>query len=322
MDSRRVSPWTSAILILLVWSTVCSAVASGDGPVKSVAKGWSYNDAIPLSCLNRKIESGEHITDENGQLQYIPFHICKETGRPLELLYGVDTTINCTLDFISDSLFHLLEFYVHNDAPLTCRLPTRPLPSLSPPSSTDKGVPDSGPHDLPPPPDSASRPNTGIGADDPLYTPLLVALTGTLQLSHLHVSNHLNLIVHTAHGALSPSTSPPPNTNTPQRRKGAKDGLITAATAYSSPPFPHTDSSNAKLVIGDELTLRFTVRWYGGALPVDGASGTRVSWAGCLYYLAVGAGFGGGVVFAWLRRGKRAGPILAMYGGGGSGKRD
>lgn len=42
--------------------------------------------------------------------------MCNETGRPLELYFGVERDINCTIDFISDSFFHLLEFYVHNDA--------------------------------------------------------------------------------------------------------------------------------------------------------------------------------------------------------------
>lgn len=50
-------------------------------------------------------------------------------------LTGVTSIIetNCTIPFISDEFFHLLEFYVHNDAPLTCRIPARPL---SPPSSS------------------------------------------------------------------------------------------------------------------------------------------------------------------------------------------
>ena len=42
-----------------------------------------------------------------------------------EMSEGPD--LNCTISFISDEFFHLLEFYVHNDAPLTCRIPARPL---------------------------------------------------------------------------------------------------------------------------------------------------------------------------------------------------
>lgn len=59
---------------------------------------------------------------------------CNETGRPLELYFGIEkghhtqlillrslfltlSDINCTLESIDDPLFHLLEFYIHNDAP-------------------------------------------------------------------------------------------------------------------------------------------------------------------------------------------------------------
>src|SRR5664279_3503531 len=34
--------------------------------------------------------------------------------------------INCTIPMITDPFFHLLEFYIHNDAPLSCRIPSRP----------------------------------------------------------------------------------------------------------------------------------------------------------------------------------------------------
>lgn len=35
-------------------------------------------------------DTGEHISDDNHELQYIPFPICNETGKPLELQYGVE----------------------------------------------------------------------------------------------------------------------------------------------------------------------------------------------------------------------------------------
>jgi len=35
-------------------------------------------------------ETGEHISNEKNELQYIPFPICEETGKPLELAYGVE----------------------------------------------------------------------------------------------------------------------------------------------------------------------------------------------------------------------------------------
>lgn len=35
--------------------------------------------------------------------------------------------MNCTIPFLSDEMFHLLEFYIHHDSPLACRVPVRPL---------------------------------------------------------------------------------------------------------------------------------------------------------------------------------------------------
>ena len=35
-------------------------------------------------------DTGEHISNEKNELQYIPFPICNETGKPLELHYGVE----------------------------------------------------------------------------------------------------------------------------------------------------------------------------------------------------------------------------------------
>ncbi|USP73505.1 ribosomal protein s21 protein [Curvularia clavata] len=142
----------------------------------------------------------QKITDAAGHLQYIPFPVCNETGRPFELFFGVEKDVNCTIDFVTDEFFHLLEFYIHNDAPLSCRIPSKPLPPsvlatqyLVSDSSTQEGA---------------------LGSQSTSYTPLVVALAGTLQLSHLHVGNHLNLLVHAAPKSVSP-------------------GTIDAATAYS-----------------------------------------------------------------------------------------
>ena len=40
-----------------------------------------------------KLDTHVHIfqiTDEHGQLQYIPFMTCNETSRPLELYFGIE----------------------------------------------------------------------------------------------------------------------------------------------------------------------------------------------------------------------------------------
>ncbi|CBX90817.1 hypothetical protein IAQ61_002296 [Plenodomus lingam] len=224
-----------------VWAGFASAL-SGQEPLKSPENSRGYNpgERIPVSCLNRTIETGEHITDSAGRLQYIPFPTCNETSRPLELFYGVEREINCTIDFVTDSLFHLLEFYIHNDAPLSCRIPSRPLP----PSVLEAEYRVS----------DESTQEGAMGTQSTLYTPLVVALSGTLQLSHLHVGNSVNLLVHAGDKVSS---------------KNGGGGTIDAATAYSIAS--HT--RNSKITIGDPLVLSFSVRWYPSTTLPPGWSG-------------------------------------------------
>ncbi|KAI9775883.1 MAG: hypothetical protein M1839_000757 [Geoglossum umbratile] len=172
------------------------------------------------------------ISDEKGRLQYIPFPACNETGRPLTLRFGVDADLNCTIAFVDDPFFHLLEFYVHNDTPLTCRLPVRPLDPLK-----------KGPGEIAMPIAGGGTPpaaaDGGAGADGE-YIPLTFALTGTLQLSHLHVANRLNVLVHEVE---------------------ERPGVLDSAIAYSVTP----NRENARIVIGDVLVLRLRVRWFRGS---------------------------------------------------------
>ncbi len=35
--------------------------------------------------------------------------------------------MHCTIADLSDEMYHLLEFYIHQDSPLACRVPARPL---------------------------------------------------------------------------------------------------------------------------------------------------------------------------------------------------
>jgi hypothetical protein len=39
-------------------------------------------------------DTGEHIENSNHELQYVPFPTCNETGRPLELRYGIEDGIS------------------------------------------------------------------------------------------------------------------------------------------------------------------------------------------------------------------------------------
>lgn len=123
-----------------------------------------------------------------------------------QLTLDVDT--NCTIASITDEFFHLLEFYVHNDAPLTCRIPTHPLLSSV---GTSAITPSS---------------NNAVQSD---YIPLIFALAGTLQYSHLHINTRMNVVLHTS----------------PDLAKEEAD--ILAATGYS---VPSLSTTSTKIVIG------------------------------------------------------------------------
>ncbi|RMZ73486.1 Phosphoglucose isomerase (PGI) [Pyrenophora seminiperda CCB06] len=216
--------WLPTVALFAFWSSLATAL-SGQEPMKSLEEARGYNPGEPIP-----------IVDASGHLQYIPFPVCAETQAPLHLSFGREGEINCTIPFITDEFFHLLEFYIHNDAPLSCRIPSKPLP----PSvyettyrvsdeSTQEGV---------------------LGSQSNMYTPLVIALAGTLQLSHLHVGNYLNLLVH---------ASP----------KSVSKGTVDAATAYSV----SSRTRNSKITIGDSLNLQFSVRWYPSTTLPPGWTG-------------------------------------------------
>lgn len=218
-------------IAVLTFLTVLSSMVKADGLDQGHlqqpgpgATPYKVGDPIPITCLNRTIDTGEHVEDEKtGQLQYIPFWTCNETGLPLSLSFGVEKDINCTIDMLADETYHLLEFYVHQDAPLTCRIPSRPIPTASLPSSTGAKE---------------------IKLDDAaLYTPFTISLTGMLQLSHVHIANAINVVMHAAPRRTSP-------------------GTIDAATAYSVSPADASRAALTKVIIGDPLPLQFSVRWY------------------------------------------------------------
>jgi hypothetical protein len=176
--------------------------------------------------------------------------------------------LNCTIPFITDPFFHLLEFYIHNDAPLSCRIPARP-PSLV-------------------------VPNHGAPLPEPEYVPLIFALAGTLQKSHLHVSTHMNILIH----------------STPKHHLHTHDsGVIDSGAAYSISPLSHTTGPAAltkKLVIGDPLPLSFSVRWF--PTPHLPTGNGKIEWAGMgghfyastFFYSLVSFGAGAAVVTVWF----------------------
>jgi hypothetical protein len=51
---------------------------------------YTIGQSVPVSCMSRETDTGEHKQDKDGVLQYVPFPTCNETNRPLELKYGID----------------------------------------------------------------------------------------------------------------------------------------------------------------------------------------------------------------------------------------
>ncbi|KAI9728088.1 MAG: hypothetical protein M1834_007804 [Cirrosporium novae-zelandiae] len=249
----------------LLLGFVSSSIATDENILQEPKSIYALGDSIPISCLNRTADTGEHITLKNGDLQYVPFLICNETSRPLELYFGIEKDINCTIPFIDDPLFHLLEFYVHNDAPMTCRIPSRPLQNTISQSS----------------------------ASGDEYIPLVFSLAGALQFSHLHISTNLNVLVHAG-----PKISAP--------------GSVAAAIAYS---IPEPSATRKRIIIGDPLPLRLSVRWY----PTTSLPSGWTGYGGHIYfstvvYCLLSAGVGIAVSIAWFR-GVELPKRLKKYGG-------
>ncbi|KAL8629525.1 hypothetical protein Q9189_004763 [Teloschistes chrysophthalmus] len=225
---------------------------------ESTGHDSSTNGLINAFKKKAGIDTGEHITDSTGQLQYIPFPTCNETNRPLELLFGVEKDTNCTIASISDEFFHLLEFYVHNDAPLSCRISTSGSTAVINPK------------------DSSSADN---------YIPLIFALAGTLQYSHLHINTRMNVVLHT-----SPDLA-------------REDANILAATAYS---VPSLSRNSTKIVIGDPLALQLSIKWFTSpSLP---PSTTQASGLGGHVHLST-------VVYCLLSAGGGVAASLAYFRG-------
>lgn len=52
--------------------------------------------------------------------------------------------LNCTIPVVTDEMYHLLEFYVHHDSPLSCRVRARPQGSHRALIETEEGDSGSG----------------------------------------------------------------------------------------------------------------------------------------------------------------------------------
>ncbi|KAI1746567.1 hypothetical protein F4782DRAFT_544166 [Xylaria castorea] len=234
MPSSSVARLVLGVVALLCLTQLAVATSSLE---EGILPSYHYGASIPVECMNRSMETGEHIQDAHDEIQWIPFPACNETGKPLEFHYGIETELNCTIPVIDDPFFHLLEFYVHSDAPLACRLPSRPPPHVE---------------------------RIGEKPLDPEFIPLVFALAGTLQLSHMHISTHLNVLLH----------------STPKHHIHPHDsGVLDSGAAYSTSPLSHMAGSHTRrLVIGDPLPLSFSVRWF--PTPALPKTEGKVEWQG------------------------------------------
>ncbi|PYI05241.1 hypothetical protein BO78DRAFT_346220 [Aspergillus sclerotiicarbonarius CBS 121057] len=275
--------------------------AAGTSEPATASTGYTYGQSVPVTCLNRTIDSGEHITDNLGKLQYIPFPTCNETSLPLSLHYGVPETLTCTIASLSDDLYHLLEYYVHSDVPMTCRVPSAPL--------ANQQIVDE---------------DTG-----PAYTPITFAVQGTLQLSHLHLWTDLNVLVHSIGelggrgkegGYLVAGTA----YSVPEFEEGkgkgyggekggdgdGEEGVVQAAKE------PWTAGHGTKVVRGEPLTFSLSVRWVEGGRGIgwpsslgeeDAEGGRGRGWFSTVLFFGIAASFGALGALYWERNGRGRG---------------
>lgn len=134
--------------------------------LKSPLVPFEIGTPLPLECMSRNIDNGEHAFDLAGNIVFTGFPECRETGKPLTLNYGVNEDLTCTVAF-TDELFHLFQLYLHEDAPFSCRLPIS---------------------------------NSADAAEKGLSVPLVMNIRGTLSDSHIHIDNHINILNVTPRG--------------------------------------------------------------------------------------------------------------------------
>lgn len=153
--------------LLLAFSATLAPAVAQVSPIEpypdqssGAVSGYNYGDSIPVECIQRNIETGEHKFDEAGAIVYAPFPNCFETDAPLTLKYNVDDVFNCTIDLGHD-FFHVFQLFIHEDVPFSCRIPYA------------KSIAD--------------------GKSKPAYIPLTFNIRGDIQESHLHIDPFINI---------------------------------------------------------------------------------------------------------------------------------
>lgn len=151
--------FAAAAVVVPVAAQVSPIEAYPDPSGVSV-NGYRTGDSIPIECIQRNIETGEHKFDESGAIVYAPFPNCFETDAPLSLRYNVDDVFNCTIDLGHD-FFHVFQLLIHEDVPFSCRIPYAK--------------------------------ETEDGKTKPAYIPLTFNVRGNIQESHLHIDPFMNI---------------------------------------------------------------------------------------------------------------------------------
>lgn len=109
-----------------------------------------------------------------GEIIYAPFPHCFQTDAPLSLKYGVDETVNCSID-LGHEFFHVFQLYIHGDVPFSCRIPyAKTVAPLKSNSATDQTS------------DTSTKVKT-------LYTSFSLNIRGNVQESHLDIDPFLNV---------------------------------------------------------------------------------------------------------------------------------
>lgn len=141
-----------------------SPIEAYPDPNRVSVLGYNTGDVIPIECIQRNIETGEHKFDEHGDIIYAPFPNCFETDAPLSLKYNVDEVLNCTIDLGHD-FFHVFQLLIHEDVPFSCRIPYAK--------------------------------NTLDGKTKPAFIPLTFNIRGKIAESHIHIDPAMNIAVMT-----------------------------------------------------------------------------------------------------------------------------
>lgn len=208
----------------------------------------------------------------------------------MSFLYNTPQTQTCTIDSLPDELYHLFEFFVHSDVPLTCRVPSYPL------SQDEQGI-------------ASALPGVdGSGAEKDQWTPFTIALQGTLQLSHLHLHTNINVLFH-----ISPESEIPGE---------VIESHLIASTAYSLPnATSSTPLEGPKIVRNEPVVLTFNIGWVDGAVlpgmvgrPVLGIRNHRIGFS-LLSFFAIAASAGVGAM-AMLVYERRKSGRSGVYGNG------